>query len=265
MRVASVALACVCTLTGVVVDSAQARIRLRDAEILAGTLVVVGTTQHPGETVTLDDKFSTTSNRRRRFAFHIPYYPASCTVSLKAGADQRSAVVAVCAPTGSQGAQGASGPQGVPGPQGPAGPQGPQGVAGMPGPQGPQGPAGAQGPAGVQGPAGPHGPPGPQGVQGVAGPPGPAGAVGARGPAGPQGDRGEPGVIPVKADGGGSGLRIRQVRQDCTEGHDCSVSCNDGEIALNAVCPAGPSRLQGERLISCGSTNTTAMIAFCAR
>lgn len=265
MRLACAALACVCALTGVVIDSAQARIRLRDAEILAGTLVVVGTTQHPRETVTLDDKYSTTSNRHRRFAFHIPYYPANCTVGLKAGADQRSAVVAVCAPTGSQGAQGASGPQGVPGPQGPAGPQGPQGVAGVPGPQGAQGP---QGPAGARGPAGPQGQPGSQGAQGVAGPAGPAGpagAVGARGPAGPQGDRGEPGVIPIKADGGGSGLRIRLVRQDCAEGQDCSVSCNDGEIALNAVCPVGPARLQGERLISCGATNAKAMIAFCAR
>jgi hypothetical protein len=43
------------------------------------------------------------------------------------------------------------------------------------------------------------------------------------------------------------------------------VSGSDGEIALNAVCPDGPARLQGERLISCGSTSAKAMIAFCAR
>jgi hypothetical protein len=64
---------------------------------------------------------------------------------------------------------------------------------------------------------------------------------------------------------GVAALQVRQVRQDCTNGSDCMVACADGEIALNAVCPAGPAALRDERQISCGSANATPMIAFCAR
>jgi hypothetical protein len=58
---------------------------------------------------------------------------------------------------------------------------------------------------------------------------------------------------------------VRQVRQDCANGSDCTVACDDGEIALNAVCAVGPAALKSERLISCGSDNAAPMIAFCAR
>jgi hypothetical protein len=59
-------------------------------------------------------------------------------------------------------------------------------------------------------------------------------------------------------------LQVRQVRQDCTNGSDCAITCQDGEIAINAVCAGGPAALKSERLISCGSANGTPMIAFCA-
>jgi hypothetical protein len=59
-------------------------------------------------------------------------------------------------------------------------------------------------------------------------------------------------------------LQVRQVRQDCTSGSDCTIACADGEIALNAVCPAGPAALRDERQITCGSANAAPMIAFCA-
>jgi hypothetical protein len=93
-------------------------------------------------------------------------------------------------------------------------------------------------------------------VAGSAGPRGPAGNRGEAGPAGPKGEPGAQGL---------AGLQVRQVRQDCTNGSDCMVACADGEIAINAVCPAGAAALRDERQISCGSANAAPMIAFCAR
>src|SRR5438270_403745 len=116
MRVAYVACACVSVIVCVSVTSAEARIRLSDSEILAGLLVVAGRTERAGETITLDDKFSMTSDRRHRFVFRVPYYPSSCTVTLKAGSDERTAAVAACAAAGTAGPRGESGPMG---PQGP--------------------------------------------------------------------------------------------------------------------------------------------------
>jgi len=292
MRVASIALACVCGLTGGLLRSAEARIRLNDSEMLAGLLVVTGHTQHANETISLDGKFTATSDRHRRFTFRIPYYPSTCTVTLKAGDDERTAAVAVCAAAGIAGPRGESGPQGIagamgpPGPQGLRGPAGPQGAPGPQGLQGPRGPIGAQGPigatgsrgpagiAGSQGPAGAAGVAGPQGPAGVAGPPGPAGVAGPAGPAGSrgpkgeqgaQGEKGAPGVAGANGEPSAPGMQIRQVRQDCTNGTDCAVTCNDGEIALNAMCPGGTAAaLESVRLISCGASNAAPMIALCA-
>jgi hypothetical protein len=41
--------------------------------------------------------------------------------------------------------------------------------------------------------------------------------------------------------------------QDCANGQDCTITCDDGEIALNAVGAAGPAALRAARLISCGT------------
>jgi len=59
-------------------------------------------------------------------------------------------------------------------------------------------------------------------------------------------------------------LQIRQVRRDCTAGTDCAVTCNDGEIALNAVCPGGTAALRSATLVSCGPGNAAPMTAYCA-
>jgi hypothetical protein len=238
---------------------------LTDAEILAGVLVVSGYTQHSHETITLDGKYTAESNRRHRFIFRIPYYPTSCTVTLKTQSDERSVAVAACAAAGSTGPQGERGPQGIAGPQGPAGAQGPQGQQGAAGPQGAQGPQGPQGPAGVAGPAGPAGPQGPAGPRGEAGQAGTKGGLGPKGDTGAKGDAGATGSVGPRGEPGAAGPRIRQVRQDCTSGQPCSVTCDDGEIALNAVCAAGAARLQSERQISCGTDNAAPMTAFCAR
>ncbi len=80
----------------------------------------------------------------------------------------------------------------------------------------------------------------------------------AQGEKGPVGERGAPGAA------GAPGLQIGQVRQDCTNGSNCTVTCNAGEIALNAVCPGGTPALRSPTLVSCGSANAAPMIALCA-
>ena len=86
---------------------------------------------------------------------------------------------------------------------------------------------------------------------------GPQGAAGARGEAGPPGPRGEA--------GGGGGAPIRRVRQACSAGQICAVTCEQNEIALNAICPKqAPATLTGDRNVSCGIGNSDAMVAYCA-
>jgi hypothetical protein len=80
---------------------------------------------------------------------------------------------------------------------------------------------------------------------------------------GPSGERGEAGPAGAKGDPGAAGLQVRQVRQECADGEDCAVTCNDGEIALNAVCPGGPATLRSLRLVTCGTANAAPMTAFC--
>jgi hypothetical protein len=133
--------------------------------------------------------------------------------------------------------------RGAPGPAGATGPQGLQGPPGPPGTPGPQGPAGPRGETGIAGP---------QGGQGAEGP---RGAVGARGDAGPPGPRGEAGA---------PGLQIRRVRQACSAGQICAVTCDQNETALNAFCPKqAPATLTGDRNVSCGIGNSDAMVAYC--
>jgi hypothetical protein len=244
---------------------ARAGITLEDSAIEAGELFIAGYVPNPHAAVSADDHFTTTSNRTGRFAFHIAYYPVNCTVVLKSGNSERMAVVGNCA---------ASGAQGIPGPTGPAGPQGLQGLAGPPGPQGPQGAAGAHGPDGSQGPAGPRGEagmagpqglPGPQGSAGPPGPAGPPGAPGAAGQPGAAGPRGEAGPPGPRGEAGAAGVQIRRVRQACSAGQICAVTCDQNETALNAFCPKqAPATLTGDRGVSCGIGNSDAMVAYCA-
>jgi len=220
---------------------ARAGISLRAAAIQAGALFIAGQTPSRRTVISADDRFTTSSNRNGRFTFRLAYYPMNCAVTLKSGGSERKAVVANCAASRAQGEPGATG---AAGPAGATGPQGAPGVTGMPGSEGPQGPAGPRGEAGV---AGPQGPQGAQGPQGPAGP---------RGEAGPTGPRGEAGV---------AGLEIRRVRQACSAGQICAVTCDQNETALNAVCPKqAPATLTGDRSVSCGIGNSDAMVAYCA-
>ena len=232
---------------------ARAGLSLSAAAIQAGALFITGQTKNPGAVVSADDRFTTSSDRNGRFTFHLAYYPENCAVTLKSGDSERKAVVANCATSGTRGEPGvvgAPGPAGATGPQGLQGPSGPQGAPGVQGSGGPQGPAGPRGEAGLAGPQGPQGPQGVQGAQGVQGPAGPRGA------AGPPGARGEAGV---------AGLEIRRVRQACSAGQICAVTCDQNETALNAVCPKqAPATLTGDRGVSCGIGNSDAMVAYCA-
>jgi hypothetical protein len=226
---------------------ARAGISLSAAAIQAGTLFIAGQTKSPGAEVSADDRFTTSSDRNGRFTFRLAYYPPNCAVTLKSGDGERKAVVANCAASGARGEPGVAGAVGAAGDAGPQGPQGPTGPQGAPGVQGSGGP---QGPAGPRGEAGLAGPQGPQGVQGAQGAPGPAGP---RGEAGPPGARGD------------AGLEIRRVRQVCSAGQICAVTCDQNETALNAVCPKqGPATLTGDRVVSCGIGNSDAMVAYCA-
>lgn len=218
---------------GVVVSGvpAQARIGLDDAEIIAGALVVSGWTAKRHQSISLDGRYTAESNRRRKFMFHVPYFPPGCTVTLKMGDETRQAVVADCS-VGSKGEAGLAGPKGEPGP------------------------AGARGGAG---------PAGPQGPQGAAGPPGPRGVAGAPGTQGSQGPKGDAGVAGPAGPKGNPGLALRQVSQACATGKDCAVTCNDGEVALNAFCPGGAAKLVSVRAVSCGTENDKEMVAFCAK
>jgi hypothetical protein len=213
------------------------------AAIQAGALFIAGQTPSPRAVVSADDRFTTSSNRNGRLAFRLAYYPANCAVTLKSGNHERQAIVANCAASG---AQGEAGPAGAAGPQGPQGRAGPQSAPGVPGSGGPPGPAGPRGEAGLAGPQGP------QGVQGV---------PGAQAPAGPRGEAGPPGP---RGEAGGAGLDIRRVRQACSAGQICAVTCDQNETALNAVCPKqAPATLTGDRSVSCGIGNSDTMVAYC--
>lgn len=160
MRIAYVAFAIAAG--AAVASPAEARIRLNDAQIIAGVLVVGGWTSERHQAVSLDEKFTVTSDGGRRFAFRVTHFPPDCSVTLRAGDDVRTAVIGNCGPMGPAGAKGEKGDKGE------RGEMGPQGVAGLAGPQGIQGPAGPQGPQGVPGLRGPIGETGLRGEPGAA-------------------------------------------------------------------------------------------------
>ena len=189
-------------LTFSAVTEAAAAIRITEAKIDRGRLVVAGTTTAANQRVQLDGRFCARSNARRAFRFALPdYHPSDCVVNLAAGRDRATAVVALCGPAGlsprgpwalntryrpndlvtfggsawrAKTANVRRRPDDNPatweqfaakGAKGNAGPTGPRGAQGETGAAGPAGPPGPQGPQGLQGPVGPQGPPGDPGAQ----------------------------------------------------------------------------------------------------
>ncbi len=209
-------------------DVASAAITVTDAKIVAGKLIVKGTSP-TGTAVKLDNLTAAPIDSATRvFSYNVVYHPGDCIVDLTlvgATAPKVKAVVASCGPWGlrARGAWGAAATYyendlvtylgsswrakrlatgsvnlnktpGVVGNSAYWEKLAAKGNTGPAGPQGLQGPAGPEGPQGPAGPAG--GPAGPQGPEGPQGPAGAAGADGAIGPAGPQGPAG-----PIGADG----------------------------------------------------------------
>lgn len=226
-------------------------IQVWDARIEGGDLHVTGSVRKSGVTVTLDDDISVLSDRRGRFEFRLPYRPATCVAVIKAGEDEREAVVANCAPEGPAGKPGEPGPAG---PQGTAGLQGPPGPTGAEGPKGDQGPKGEAGPKGEVGPAGSPGVPGPKGEQGAKGE---AGAKGERGPKGDPGPKGEAAAT-VSAP-----FRVVRARA-CTDA-GCTLTCDTGEVLASATCQTGGgAALDGETRASCPAASG-GIVGICAR
>lgn len=76
---------------------AHAEITVTRAEYAGGALVVRGETSRPNQRVTLDERYSTRTDRFREFRFRIRYLPPDCAISLRAGKEVRPAWIANCA------------------------------------------------------------------------------------------------------------------------------------------------------------------------
>jgi hypothetical protein len=66
------------------------------AAINTGRLYVVGTTERPHTTVTLDDRFRTESDDTGKFQYELVYHPASCIVAAIIEGVSHEAVVGNC-------------------------------------------------------------------------------------------------------------------------------------------------------------------------
>ncbi len=235
----------------------------------SGTVVVAGRAGRH-QVVTLNRRLHKRADRRGRFVFRLDYVPRGCTVRLSIGRHQRRVTIRGCravhiakvrhtggahhgvaraarsarkiVPARSAAPGVSHGDAVVTDPRQLQGPRGETGAAGPAGPQGPQGPQGLQGPQGPKGERGEAGPPGPQGLQGF------------RGDAGPKGEA-APAVT-----------QVRRVNRTCVADRDCTISCQSGEAAINALCPKKePATLTSETDVSCGTGNEGAMTAYCAR
>jgi hypothetical protein len=84
------------TLTALLVVPANAEITITRAEHVRGVLVVHGETSQPNQRVTLDDRYSTRTDKLKEFRFRVRYLPADCVVSIRAGQEARPAFIANC-------------------------------------------------------------------------------------------------------------------------------------------------------------------------
>jgi hypothetical protein len=76
--------------------TALAELRIDDARFHEGALVVHGTTSAPLQTVTLDRRFTATSDHDGRFSFQLRHTPFLCVVKLSAGTESQEATVTDC-------------------------------------------------------------------------------------------------------------------------------------------------------------------------
>ena len=119
-------------------DPAQGKSDINFATIAIGRLYVMGSTDLPGTSVVLEDRFTSTSDDNGKFQFEVVYHPARCIVSVRIESQVREAVVSNCGQQGPPGEPATAAVTGaftpVPGPVGPPGPPGPSGPPGSSGP-----------------------------------------------------------------------------------------------------------------------------------
>lgn len=82
--------------TAMMVIPAQAEIVVKQAEYEAGVLVVAGETSHTNREISLDGRYTATSDRVGAFRFRIKYLPNDCTIGLFDGEDTRTVFVRGC-------------------------------------------------------------------------------------------------------------------------------------------------------------------------
>jgi hypothetical protein len=75
---------------------ACAEITLKEVQYEAGILVVAGDTTHRNRDISLDGRFTETSDQAGAFRFRIEYLPDDCTISLFDGEDTRTASIRGC-------------------------------------------------------------------------------------------------------------------------------------------------------------------------
>lgn len=76
--------------------SARAAPAITAAAIATGRLYVVGTTDQPHTSVSLDGKFTAESDDKGKFQFELVYYPAGCVVRATIGGNTVEAKVQQC-------------------------------------------------------------------------------------------------------------------------------------------------------------------------
>jgi Collagen triple helix repeat (20 copies) len=120
-----------------------------------------------------------------------------------------------------------------------------------------------------EGPAGPQGPPGPPGPQGVAG----QGMKGDRGDKGIQGDPGIAGAPGPTGPPGSNVFRVISLGLDKCNAAGCTITCDDTEAIVSAVCVGGPKSPQPDITQNVNGTLSSAscpaatlsMRAICAK
>jgi hypothetical protein len=81
---------------GTASSPARAEITISKAEYQAGVTEIRGKTSNPYQTVTLDGRYSTVTERYNRFEIWIRYLPPDCVINVKAGQEVHPVYISNC-------------------------------------------------------------------------------------------------------------------------------------------------------------------------
>ena len=114
--------------------AAPADIAIVVARLEGNDLWLVGRAEdEPNVMVTIEDRFSVSSDASGKFEFRLKgYRPPTCIVAIRTEKQSERALVSDCGPVGPAGPRGLTGPAGPAGPLGPVGPLGPPGRSDAP-------------------------------------------------------------------------------------------------------------------------------------